>query len=60
MPEKDEKTSIFQGVALYMSRQADGLWRYFLEQTLYFLFGWFPGILGIAIRGLVYRLILKT
>ena len=42
-----------------MSRQADGLWRYFLEQTLYFLFGWVPSVVGIGLRGIVYRLILK-
>jgi len=43
---------------LYMHRQADGFWRYFLEQLLYFLFGWVPTIIGIAIRSLLYRLIL--
>lgn len=46
-------------IRLYLSRQASNLWRYLLEQTLYFLFGWIPTIVGIALRGLVYRLILK-
>lgn len=44
---------------LYMERQADGLGRYVLEQLLYALFGWIPTIIGIALRALFYRLILK-
>ena len=59
MPVQNKKTTIFQGLTLYISRQADGLWRYFLEQTLYFLFGWVPGVLGIGVRAIVYRLIMK-
>lgn len=45
-------------VGLYLSRQADGLLRYILEQAMYFFFGWIPTILGIGIRGIFYRLIL--
>jgi acetyltransferase-like isoleucine patch superfamily enzyme len=41
-----------------MSRQADGLGRYILEQSLYALVGWIPTIVGIGVRGLLYRLIL--
>ena len=33
--------------------------RYLLEQTFYFLIGWIPTFLGIAIRGVLYRSILK-
>jgi acetyltransferase-like isoleucine patch superfamily enzyme len=44
---------------LYLSRQASNIWRYILEQTLYLLVGWIPTIIGIGIRGLLYRLILK-
>lgn len=43
---------------LYISRQASTLGHYLLEQTLYFLVGWIPTIIGIAIRGGLYRLIL--
>ena len=46
-------------IKLYLSRQASGIGRYILEQTLFFLVGWIPTILGIGIRGLVYRLILR-
>lgn len=33
--------------------------RYVLEQTLFLLIGWIPTVLGIAIRGFCYRLILQ-
>jgi acetyltransferase-like isoleucine patch superfamily enzyme len=48
-----------QNIWLYLSRQAFGLRRYILEQTLYFLAGWIPAIVGIAVRGLLYRVILQ-
>lgn len=44
---------------LYLSRQASGLGRYILEQLLYLLVGWIPTIVGVAIRGVLYRLILR-
>lgn len=50
---------LLPGLGLYISRQADGLGRYVLEQFLYLLFGWIPTVAGIALRGLFYRLILK-
>ncbi len=53
-----EKTSALASVRLYLSRQADGLGRYILEQTLYLLLGWVPTVVGVALRGVFYRLIL--
>jgi acetyltransferase-like isoleucine patch superfamily enzyme len=53
-----EKQSSAQGIKLYLSRQASGVGRYLLEQLLYLLAGWVPTVLGIGIRGLLYRLIL--
>ena len=44
---------------LYLSRQASSIFRYILEQTILFLFGWIPTIVGVGLRGLFYRLILK-
>lgn len=49
---------MLSGVQLYLSRQASSLGRYILEQTLYFLAGWIPTVAGIAIRGVLYRMIL--
>lgn len=46
-------------VRLYLSRQAESLWRYLLEQLLQFTLGWIPTIAGIALRQLFYRLILQ-
>lgn len=46
-------------VKLYLSRQASGVGRYILEQTFYLLFGWIPTIVGVGVRGLFYRFILK-
>ncbi len=54
-----KKPSALQSVGLYISRQADGVGRYIIEQTLFFLIGWVPTIFGIILRGIAYRLILK-
>ena len=55
----DGKNRHTNSVSLYLSRQADSLGRYFLEQFLYLIFGWIPTIVGIGLRGIFYRLILK-
>jgi acetyltransferase-like isoleucine patch superfamily enzyme len=44
---------------LYISRQASNLGRYIIEQGLFTSVGWIPGVVGIAVRGVLYRLILK-
>jgi len=46
-------------IKIYLSRQASGLGRYILEQTLYLLIGWIPTVVGIGIRSIFYRLILN-
>ena len=46
-------------IRLYLDRQASSLFRYFLEQLIYLLFGWIPTIIGVGLRGVVYRLILR-
>ena len=46
-------------VRLYISRQASSAGRYLWEQLLLMLFGWVPTILGVALRAVFYRLILK-
>jgi acetyltransferase-like isoleucine patch superfamily enzyme len=43
---------------LYISRQAASPGRYVLEQLLQWLAGGLPTLLGIAVRGVLYRLIL--
>lgn len=44
---------------MYLARQADGSGRYLLEQALQLLVGWVPTLLGIGLRAILYRLILK-
>lgn len=46
-------------IGLYLSRQASSLGRYLLEQSLYLLIGWIPTVIGLAIRAVLYRLILQ-
>lgn len=50
---------MFAQIRLYILRQASGFGRYVLEQLLYAVFGWVPTIIGIGLRGMFYRLILR-
>jgi len=50
---------MIEKLRLYLDRQASSIIRYFFEQTILFLFGWVPTIIGVGLRGLFYRLILK-
>jgi acetyltransferase-like isoleucine patch superfamily enzyme len=50
---------MIDSLRLYLSRQASGLWRYILEQAIFLLVGWIPTVVGLGLRGLLYRLILK-
>ncbi len=56
---KTNNPGLLDGLKLYLGRQATSFPRYLLEQSVIFLFGWIPTLLGIVIRGIVYRLILK-
>jgi acetyltransferase-like isoleucine patch superfamily enzyme len=46
-------------IRLYISRQASSFIRYCYEQLFIMLLGWIPTIIGIAIRSVLYKLILK-
>lgn len=50
---------MIEKLRLYLSRQASSTFRYFYEQTVLFLFGWIPTVVGVGLRGVFYRLILK-
>jgi acetyltransferase-like isoleucine patch superfamily enzyme len=52
-------SSAVKGISLYLSRQAGSLPRYVLEQSLFALVGWVPTPLGMALRGVLYRLIMQ-
>ncbi|RIK30596.1 MAG: transferase [Anaerolineae bacterium] len=46
-------------IRLYLSRQASSVTRYFYEQFFIVLLGWIPTIIGVAVRSVLYKLILK-
>jgi acetyltransferase-like isoleucine patch superfamily enzyme len=50
---------MLEQVQLYLSRQASSLGRYILEQALYLSAGWIPTLVGVGVRGFLYRLILR-
>jgi acetyltransferase-like isoleucine patch superfamily enzyme len=50
----------FAKIRLYLERQATSPARYVFEQAVMALVGWVPTVVGIAMRGLFYRLILKS
>jgi len=56
MPENGGTLS---GLQLYIHRQARSRWRYILEQTIFLLIGWIPTIVGISLRIVICRLIMK-
>lgn len=53
------KMTTWKSIQLYLSRQASNPARYLIEQFLYLLLGWMPTIVGMGMRGIFYRLILK-
>lgn len=59
MSRQANSPSVNSGISLYLSRQASSPARYLLEQTVLSLLSWIPGVVGIGLRGLFYRLILK-
>ncbi len=44
----------------FLAGQSTSLPRYVLEQALFALFGWVPSLVGIALRGLAYKLIIRS
>ncbi len=50
---------MLSNIRLYLDRQASSLSRYFLEQLVFFFLGWIPTVIGIGLRGVFYRLVLK-
>lgn len=51
--------SVLDSLRLYLRRQSQGLASYIIEQILYLLIGWIPTIIGLGMRGLLYRWILN-
>jgi carbonic anhydrase/acetyltransferase-like protein (isoleucine patch superfamily) len=47
-------------VRFYLRSKSRGLWHYAVGETLQALLGWIPGIVGIGLRALAYKLVLKA
>ncbi len=45
--------------SLYLHRQSRSIWRYALEQAVQSLFGFVPTLIGIGLRAVFYRLIMR-
>jgi acetyltransferase-like isoleucine patch superfamily enzyme len=55
----NDSGSAGQGLLLYINRQATSPLKYIAEQSILSLFGWIPTVIGIGLRALIYRLILR-
>jgi hypothetical protein len=44
----------------YVEGQAQGLANYLWQGAILSAFGWIPGVIGIGLRSLAYRMIMKT
>ena len=50
---------MLKNLRLYLDRQASSLFRYFYEQAFLVILGWIPTVVGIGLRGILYRFILQ-
>ena len=44
----------------YLKSQSTSVARYILEQTIMTLLGGLPGLIGVGLRGMAYKLLLKA
>ncbi len=58
-PAAQEQQRITGGVGLYIQRQSGSLGRYVLEQALQTCIGWIPTVVGIGLRAILYRLMMR-
>jgi acetyltransferase-like isoleucine patch superfamily enzyme len=60
MAERAKNLLMLANIRLYLSRQASSIFRYLFEQSFIVLLGWIPTIVGVALRSVLYKLILTT
>jgi acetyltransferase-like isoleucine patch superfamily enzyme len=48
------------GLRFYLRSKSSSPWRYAISETLHALISWIPGVVGIGIRALAYKLILHA
>ncbi|MEZ5317465.1 MAG: acyltransferase [Vicinamibacterales bacterium] len=59
MASRPDTRSAASRLGLYVRRQASNPWRYAIEQAVTGAVGWIPTPVGLAIRAVCYRLILR-
>jgi acetyltransferase-like isoleucine patch superfamily enzyme len=59
MARMNVSDSAGQGLLLYINRQASSPIKYIIEQSILSLFGWIPTVIGIGLRAVMYRFILR-
>jgi acetyltransferase-like isoleucine patch superfamily enzyme len=52
--------TVFDTLRFYLRSKTSSLWRYAVSETLQALLAWVPGIVGIGLRGVCYKLFLRT
>ena len=58
-PDARPDTRLSDRLRFYIRAQSTSLGRYILEQLVFFCCSWIPGLPGLAIRALLYKLILR-
>lgn len=58
-PGGRDRRAAWRKLNYYVEGHSSGWGRYLFEQLVFALLGWIPGFIGVGLRGLVYRLILK-
>lgn len=58
-PAREGRQRITGGVRLYIQRQSGSVGRYVLEQALQACVGWIPSVVGVGLRALLYRLMMR-
>lgn len=51
---------ILHAARFYLRSKTSSLWRYVLSETLQGLLAWIPGLVGIGLRGVLYKLVLRA
>jgi acetyltransferase-like isoleucine patch superfamily enzyme len=51
---------IFDAARFYLRSKTRSLWRYALSEALQGLLAWIPGLIGIGLRGVLYKLVLSA
>ncbi len=54
-----DRLTPWTGLRTYLNRQASSVFRYILEQIIQMAFGWIPTPVGMALRSVAYRMILR-